>query len=129
MAFYHRVMNRDETPYKRNHYRAHWQPLWAYLGLLLCSLLMLFSGWAAIYDLVRRSEGVKRQDSVVDLIAAYLGVGLAPLVQQQAHILTSFSAYLIFQYIRPVQMEVQYSHSKYQRTERRMVSCRCTRRG
>lgn len=35
---------------------------------------MFFSGWAAIYDLVAKSEKVNRADSIVDLIAAYLGV-------------------------------------------------------
>ena len=35
---------------------------------------MLFSGWAAIYDLAVKSPGVDRGDSVVDLVAAYLGV-------------------------------------------------------
>ena len=76
MAFYYRIMDRDGKTYKSNHYRAHWQPLWAYLGLLLCSLLMIFSGWAAIYDLVAKSEGVKQRDAIVDLVAAYLGVSV-----------------------------------------------------
>lgn len=35
---------------------------------------MLFSGWAAIYDLAAKSKNVPRADSIVDLIAAYLGV-------------------------------------------------------
>ncbi|KAL8796526.1 MAG: hypothetical protein Q9195_001200 [Heterodermia aff. obscurata] len=66
-------MDRDGKMYKQNHYRAHWQPFWAYLGLLLCSLLMIFSGWAAIYDLVAKPEGVGQEDAIVDLVAAYLG--------------------------------------------------------
>ena len=77
MAFHHVIMNRDGSAYKSNHYRAHWQPLWAVLGLLLCSLLMLFSGWSAIYDLVARSKGVERRDSIADIVAAYLGVSLS----------------------------------------------------
>ncbi|CAF9921060.1 MAG: Cationic amino acid transporter 2 [Heterodermia speciosa] len=76
LAFYHRIMDRDGKMYKLNYYRAHWQPLWAYLGLLLSSLLMIFSGWAAIYDLVARSDGVNRRDAIVDLVAAYLGPAL-----------------------------------------------------
>lgn len=35
---------------------------------------MLFSGWAAIYDLSAKSRGVARRDSIIDLVAAYLGV-------------------------------------------------------
>ena len=74
MAFFHRTMDRDKPSYRQNHYRAHWQPFWAYLGLFLCSLLMIFSGWSAIYDLIVRSQGVKTRDSIVDLVAAYIGV-------------------------------------------------------
>ena len=76
MAFYRRIIDRDGALYKRNHYRARWQPLWAYLGLLLCSLLMILSGWSAIYDLVVKSAGVDRRDSIVDLVASYLGVSI-----------------------------------------------------
>ena len=82
MAFYHRIMDRDGKMYKLNHYRAHWQPFWAYLGLLLCSLLMIFSGWAAIYDLCAKSAGVKRRDAIVDLVAAYLGVSIQLIAYQ-----------------------------------------------
>lgn len=76
MTFYHRIMDRDGPSYRQKHYRAHWQPLWAYLGLLLCSLLMVFSGWSAIYDLVVKPKDVNRRDSIVDLIAAYIGPAL-----------------------------------------------------
>ena len=75
-------MDRDGRLYKQNHYRAHWQPLWAFLGLLLCSLLMIFSGWAAIYDLVMATEGVSTADSIVDLVAAYLGVSIERHIQR-----------------------------------------------
>ncbi|KAI4218845.1 MAG: hypothetical protein L6R36_008721, partial [Xanthoria steineri] len=73
IKFYSQTLNRDSDSYRQKHYRAHWQPLWAILGLVLCSLLMLFSGWAAIYDLAAKSKNVSRADSIVDLIAAYLG--------------------------------------------------------
>ena len=80
IKFYSQTLNRDSESYRQKHYRAHWQPLWAILGLVLCSLLMLFSGWAAIYDLAAKSKNVSRADSIVDLIAAYLGVSpLFPL--------------------------------------------------
>ncbi|KAL8810969.1 MAG: hypothetical protein Q9223_001992, partial [Gallowayella weberi] len=73
IKFYKHTLDRDKDTYREKHYRAHWQPLWAILGLVLCTLLMIFSGWAAIYDLVAKSPGVNRTDSIVDLIAAYLG--------------------------------------------------------
>ncbi|KAL8838574.1 MAG: hypothetical protein Q9176_004971 [Flavoplaca citrina] len=73
IKFYKNTLNRDSDYYRQKHYRAHWQPLWAILGLVLCSLLMIFSGWAAIYDLAAKSKNVPRADSIVDLIATYLG--------------------------------------------------------
>lgn len=75
----HGIKRRDSSAYKEQHYRAHWQPLWAYLGLLLCSLLMVSGGWAAVYDLVVGSPGVDRRDSVADLVAVYAGVSIRPL--------------------------------------------------
>lgn len=74
MSFFEDLIKRDSDLYKQNHYRGHWQPFWAILGLVLCSLLMIFSGWSAIFDLARGSKDVKREDSIVDLIASYLGV-------------------------------------------------------
>ncbi|KAI4130090.1 MAG: hypothetical protein LQ338_001942 [Usnochroma carphineum] len=68
-----RTIDRDTDEYRNKHYRAHWQPLWAILGLVLCTLIMLFSGWTAIYDLCAKSPGVDRRDALVDLVAAYIG--------------------------------------------------------
>ncbi|KAL8738318.1 MAG: hypothetical protein Q9181_000861 [Wetmoreana brouardii] len=73
ISYHKRTIDRDSEGYRREHYRAHWQPLWAILGLTLCTLLMFFSGWAAIYDLCANSPGVDRGDSIVDLVASYLG--------------------------------------------------------
>ncbi|KAI4288384.1 MAG: hypothetical protein L6R35_002346 [Caloplaca aegaea] len=67
------TINRDAEEYRDRHYRAHWQPLWAILGLVLCTLLMVFSGWSAIYKLCAESPGVDRGDAIVDLVASYLG--------------------------------------------------------
>lgn len=74
IKFHKKTLDRNGPSYRKKHYRAHWQPVWAILGLVLSTLLMVFSGWAAIYDLVAKSPGVNRADSIVDLIAAYLGV-------------------------------------------------------
>lgn len=74
MKLFPNTINRNAPEYTETHYRAHWQPLWAILGLVLCTLLVLTQGWAAVYDLCARSEGVSKEDSIVDLIAAYLGV-------------------------------------------------------
>ncbi|KAL8664374.1 MAG: hypothetical protein Q9202_003063 [Teloschistes flavicans] len=87
IKFYKRTIDRDSQSYRVRHYRAHWQPLWAILGFILCTLLMLFSGWNAIYNLYAKSPGVNWRDSVVDLGASYLGVSLLVLstVRKEIH--------------------------------------------
>ncbi|KAL8627765.1 hypothetical protein Q9189_006534 [Teloschistes chrysophthalmus] len=80
IKFYKRTIDRDSPFYRLRHYRAHWQPLWAILGFTLCTLLMLFSGWSAIYDLCVKSAAVDWRDSVVDLVASYLGPILFALI-------------------------------------------------
>ncbi|KAL8648294.1 MAG: hypothetical protein Q9210_005069 [Variospora velana] len=67
------TINRDDEVYRDRHYRAHWQPTWAILGLVLCTLLMVFSGWTAIYHLCAESPGVETGDAIVDLVASYVG--------------------------------------------------------
>ena len=74
MKYYPNSINREEPVYKERHYRAHWQPLWASIGLTLCILLIIFSGWNAVFDLCNRSVHVPTRDSVVDLVFTYLGV-------------------------------------------------------
>ena len=74
MKHYRNIIDRESPDYKKRHYRAHWQPFWAILGLLLCSLLIIFSGWAAVFDLSAKSPGVSQENSIVDLVAAYIGV-------------------------------------------------------
>lgn len=74
MKFFPNTISRGSEDYPKIHYRAHWQPLWAVLGLVLCILLVITQGWAAVYDLCAKSKGVSKEDSIVDLVAAYLGV-------------------------------------------------------
>ena len=69
-------LDRDGPYYTRLHYRAHWQPVFAIIGLVTCTLLMIFSGWAAIYALCINSEVVIRADAISDLVAVYLGVSI-----------------------------------------------------
>lgn len=58
MKLFPHTIDRDKPYYRNKHYRAHWQPMWAIIGLGLCTMLMLFSGWAAIYDLCAKTKGV-----------------------------------------------------------------------
>ena len=74
MKLFPNTIDRNGDVYPRSHYRAHWQPLWATLGLVLCTLLAVTRGWTSIYDLCVASPGVSKEDSIVDLIADYLGV-------------------------------------------------------
>ncbi|KAM0799181.1 amino acid permease/ SLC12A domain-containing protein [Usnea florida] len=73
MKLFPNTIDRNGDVYPRSHYRAHWQPLWAILGLVLCTLLAVTRGWTSIYDLCVASPGVSKEDSIVDLIADYLG--------------------------------------------------------
>ncbi|MCJ1265707.1 Cationic amino acid transporter 2 [Lobaria immixta] len=78
MKIFRSLIERDAPEYRKDHYRGTWQPLWAIIGLVSCTLLMLFSGWSAIYNLCAKPEGVPTRDSIVDLIAVYLGVSGSP---------------------------------------------------
>lgn len=58
MKLFPNTIDRDKPYYRNKHYRAHWQPMWAIIGFGLCMMLMLFFGWAAIYDLCAKTKGV-----------------------------------------------------------------------
>ena len=88
MKLFPNTINRDSDTYQDKHYRAHWQPLWAYLGLVLCVLLIISSGWGAIYDLCAKTEGVTMEDSLVDLTSVYLGVSHTGTIKVQVTLLT-----------------------------------------
>ena len=84
MKLFPNTIDRDSPTYARTHYRAHWQPLWAIMGLVLCPLLVITQGWAAVYDLCAHSKEVSKEDSIVDLVFAYLGVSSRSLSTLQA---------------------------------------------
>ncbi len=72
--------SRDGDVYQMKHYRARWQPMWAILGLIGSGLIILFSGWPAIYILRARhtlSTDALLKDNkylAADLVGAYSGV-------------------------------------------------------
>jgi hypothetical protein len=75
-------LDRDSENYQQQHYRAHWQPLCAIFGLFACTVVVLFSGWSAIY-LLRARDTLSTVDSLIDsgslagdVIGAYSGVSL-----------------------------------------------------
>jgi hypothetical protein len=112
MRRYERLTNRDGEYYMRHTYRTHWQPMWAIVGVVSCTLLMTFSGWSAIYDLckVRMIDGkevsvVDKGDSGFALVAAYLGVIIAYHKSCVYWPLTSNLAVHILHYLRQLQAD------------------------
>ncbi|KAF2193405.1 hypothetical protein K469DRAFT_651793 [Zopfia rhizophila CBS 207.26] len=69
--------SRDDPPYTDRYYRAHWQPLCAIFGFCGCVMIVLFSGWPAIYIISQRSssdDGLKSNGLLAaDLVGAYSG--------------------------------------------------------
>ncbi|KAF2803245.1 uncharacterized protein BDZ99DRAFT_453470 [Mytilinidion resinicola] len=76
------VYSRDRPPYTTKHYRAHWQPWWAYVGLIGSCLIVFFSGWPAIYILNSRHHltADKQLKTNVQLAADLIGAYAGPLV-------------------------------------------------
>lgn len=73
-------LDRDSEEFQERYYRAHWQPLCAIFGLFSCTMVVLFSGWSAIYLLMARdtlstADILKDPGSLVgDVVGAYSGV-------------------------------------------------------
>ena len=51
-------------------------------------LLAITSGWGAVYDLSAKTEGVTKEDSIVDLTTAYLGVSHTVAIKVEEILLT-----------------------------------------
>ena len=51
-------------------------------------LLTISLGWGAVYDLCAKTNGVTKEDSIVDLATAYLGVSHAVATKVQEILLT-----------------------------------------
>lgn len=74
MKLFPNTIDRSKAAYMSKYYRAHWQPMWAILGLVMCILIAVTMGWAAIFDLCTSNGTVSRHDSIVDVATAYIGV-------------------------------------------------------
>ena len=74
LKYFPHTINRGVDALYNPYYRAHWQPLWAIIGLVLCTLLVLTLGWTAIYDLCSGNEAIPRGNSIADLAISYAGV-------------------------------------------------------
>ena len=84
-------IERDSKAYQDRHYRAHWQPLWAIIGLVLCTLLVIFGGWNAVFELCAGSLRVPTSESVVDVILIYTGMSCRFPPREYGSHLTIFS--------------------------------------
>lgn len=107
MKIFKNTINRDKAYYKRKHYRAHWQPLWAIIGFTLCTLLTILLGWAAVFDLCAKSPGVTKRDSIVDLITSYLGVSASNYMANMRDMLIVRSAWDVFLCVLWLQAHLQ----------------------
>jgi hypothetical protein len=125
------VLGRDSDEYKTNYYRAHWQPACAITGLVGCTLVVLFSGWPAIYLLKQRNtmstaSNLKNTlDLIGDIIGAYSGVrpNIHLLNDTPAPWLTARSPAGIISYsILAIQVRKRDGLSKVERS-RACVSC------
>lgn len=73
-------ISRDGSPYMDLYYRGHWQPFCAYVGLLGCTLLVLFSGWVPIYILSAKgklggNDNLLGNNALIaQIVGAYSGV-------------------------------------------------------
>jgi hypothetical protein len=65
-------LNRKSPDYKQMYYRAPRQPFWAYVGLIFCSLLLLFNGWHTFYKINRGT--IHASHATAGLIGSYGGV-------------------------------------------------------
>lgn len=74
-------LSRGSDLYKDKHYRAHWQPGCAIFGLFACVMIVVFSGWPAIYLLVAEDSLAKAVRErlkpsryfAADVVGAYSG--------------------------------------------------------
>ena len=73
-------IRRDSKQYMQQYYRASWQPACAWLGLVGCALVVVFSGWPAIYIMVARqslaTRDLLKSNTLLaaDIVGAYSGV-------------------------------------------------------
>lgn len=74
-----RIFSRNDPRYIRYLFKSRWQPLVAYVGIVGCGIVILFSGFPALFILGARSglsddSNLKKPEALVgDVIGAYFG--------------------------------------------------------
>jgi amino acid permease len=65
-------IDRDSEEFKKRFYRSRLQPLLAYIGIIGCSLFILFNGWETFVLIARRR--ITAKEAAIQLISSYLGL-------------------------------------------------------
>lgn len=74
-----RIFSRNDPRYIRYLFKSQWQPLFAYIGIIGCGIVILFSGFPALFIIKARSSltdvsNLKKAEALVwDAIGAYFG--------------------------------------------------------
>ena len=75
-----KILSRDDPLYISRLFKSRWQPLPAYIGIIGCSFIIIWSGIPPLYILVAResltsSDNLKSTIALAfDVIGAYVGV-------------------------------------------------------
>ena len=75
-----KILSRNDRLYIANLFKSRWQPLPAYIGIIGCSFVIIWSGIPPLYVLAARhtltsSDSLKDTVALVfDVIGAYIGV-------------------------------------------------------
>lgn len=88
-------------------------------------LLAITSGWGAVYDLSAKTEGVTKEDSIVDLTTTYLGVSHTVAIKVEKILLTYRKASFVHQCLFWIQDHLQDEYKAVFFVSGQVVSTRC----
>jgi amino acid transporter len=77
-----KIFGRNDPLYISHLYKSRWQPLPAYIGIVGCAFVIVWSGIPPLVILIARhgltSTGDLKQtiDLALDIVGAYIGVGI-----------------------------------------------------
>lgn len=130
----HDRLSRNELLYMKLYYRGHWQPLCAYVGLVGCTLLVLFSGWVPIYILAARGKFGGYNDLkgntalIAQVLGAYSGVRPTGYVMLRIDWQGNLAGHILHS-LYQLQMYPSYQHSTSSNSQRRGLSATRVRMG
>lgn len=78
MSEKHQVFSRDDDRYARYLFRSRWQPLVAFIGIIGCGVVIIFSAVPALFilgaKLTKRGTLKDDDDLIGDVVGAWIGV-------------------------------------------------------